>query len=93
MLTVLQKEEKFFSRSVTHVVTTRAIPSELSGTSPEDANLASSKPETANASVRTIDPALLGRPQEPHLSGAQRKTVNLLEATLQARTHTSGLAR
>ncbi|GAB7349343.1 hypothetical protein MBLNU459_g8476t3 [Dothideomycetes sp. NU459] len=85
------KEEKFFSRSVTHVVTTRAIPAEPASTSPEDAHLASSKPEAVNAHVRTIDPALLGRPQEPHLSGAQRKTVNLLEATLQARTHTSAL--
>lgn len=85
------KEEKFFSRSVTHVVTTRAIPSELSSTSPEGGHADSSKPEQAHGSMRTIDPSLLDRSQEPALSGAQRKTANLLEATLQGRSHNAAL--
>lgn len=43
--------------------------------------------------MRTIDPSLLDRSQEPQLSGAQRKTANLLEATLQGRSHNATLQR
>ncbi|KAL1306074.1 hypothetical protein AAFC00_004197 [Neodothiora populina] len=88
------KEEKFFSKSVTHVVTTRAVPSELANTSPEDGHHAnSSKAEQGHGSMRTIDPSLLlDRSQGPQqLSGAQRKTANLLEATLQGRSHNAAL--
>ena len=85
----LQKEEKFFSRSVTHVVTTRPIPPELSSTSPDDSHSATSKHDSAHGSLRTIDPSLLGRAHEPSLSGAQKKTADLLEASLQGRSQTS----
>ncbi|KEQ74486.1 hypothetical protein M436DRAFT_43568 [Aureobasidium namibiae CBS 147.97] len=58
------KEEKFFSRSVTHVVTTRPIPPELASTSFD---------------------------HDSTLTGAQKKTADLLEASLQGRNHTSNV--
>ena len=78
----LQKEEKFFSRSVTHVVTTRPIPPEHATNSPGDGY---SQVKTENGS-RTIDPSLLGRPQDLQANAAQRRTTDLLDATLQARS-------
>ncbi|KAG9516203.1 hypothetical protein KCU93_g9246, partial [Aureobasidium melanogenum] len=83
------KEEKFFSRSVTHVVTTRPIPPELASTSFDDGH--ASKSNTHHASLKTIDPSLLDRPQDSTLTGAQKKTADLLEASLQGRNHISNI--
>ncbi|THV95683.1 hypothetical protein D6C86_08925 [Aureobasidium pullulans] len=82
------KEEKFFSRSVTHVVTTRPIPPELASTSFEDGH-STSKNDSHHTSLKTIDPSLLDRPQDSTLTGAQKKTADLLEASLQGRTQAS----
>ncbi|KYG40618.1 hypothetical protein M433DRAFT_8628 [Acidomyces richmondensis BFW] len=66
------REEKFFSKSVTHVVTTRQIPPELSTTSPtEDA----AHESVAQKSAQTVASA-----------HGQDKTTNLLNAHLQKRT-------
>ncbi|GAB7338133.1 hypothetical protein MBLNU457_4488t2 [Dothideomycetes sp. NU457] len=78
------KEEKFFSRSVTHVVTTRSIPPEHATNSPEDGYSAQVKTEHGS---RTIDPSLLGRAQDSQANAAQKRTTDLLDATLQARAH------
>ncbi|KAK0884496.1 Cdc7p-Dbf4p kinase complex regulatory subunit [Friedmanniomyces endolithicus] len=68
------REEKFFSRSVTHVVTTRQIPSELTNTSPdEDVKGDGSLEAAAQPAVVSLD---------------QRKTTNLLDAHLHRRTQT-----
>ncbi|KKY14046.1 putative g1 s regulator [Phaeomoniella chlamydospora] len=48
------QEEKFFSRYVTHVVTTRPVPSEGEETSPTE-------PQTNEPQIRTINPSLLDR--------------------------------
>ena len=66
------REEKFFSKAVTHVVTTRAIPSELTSTSPDD----DSKDD--NFPAKTAQPSLLTQDQ--------RRTTDLLDANLQRRT-------
>ena len=39
ILTQLQKDEKFFSKSVTHIITTRPIPAELDSARPPDSGL------------------------------------------------------
>ncbi|WPG98601.1 Hypothetical protein R9X50_00139400 [Acrodontium crateriforme] len=65
------REEKFFSKAVTHVVTTRAIPAELITTSPDDEKYDN------GAQQKTIQPSLLTQDQ--------RKTTNLLDANLQRR--------
>ena len=66
------REEKFFSKAVTHVITTRAIPAELTSTSPdEDAKYDNAQPTTIQPSVLTQE---------------QRKTTNLLDANIQRRT-------
>jgi regulatory subunit for Cdc7p protein kinase len=77
-LTIPQREERFFSNAVTHVVTTRQIPSELTNTSPDDQ--ASIKREDAHGRG-TIAAAL---------SQDQRKTTSLLDASLQRRVQTQG---
>jgi regulatory subunit for Cdc7p protein kinase len=59
---VLQREEKFFSNAVTHVVTTRAIPTEQSHTS--GPSVASAVPQQQNSQPRTINPSLLERSTE-----------------------------
>ncbi|KAI5243395.1 hypothetical protein E4T43_04156 [Aureobasidium subglaciale] len=84
------KEEKFFSRSVTHVVTTRPIPPELASASFEDGN-STSKNDSHHASLKTIDPSLLDRPQDSTMTDAQKKTADLLEASLQGRSHPSNV--
>ncbi|KAJ9667375.1 Cdc7p-Dbf4p kinase complex regulatory subunit [Coniosporium apollinis] len=79
------REEKFFSRVVTHVVTTRAIPPELS-TSPD------SKTPTSNLSGshdnheqprKTINLSLLERPADLQNQALQSKTRTMLETALQ----------
>jgi len=65
------REEKFFSKSVTHVVTTRQIPPELSTTSPTE--------DAAHESF----PQKVAQPTAP--AHGQDKTTNLLNAHLQRR--------
>lgn len=79
------KEEKFFSRTVTHVVTTRPIPASKSlaqnGHDYQDL-------DKHNPSQRTIDPSLLDRRDNDPLNGAIRRTTDLLDSTLQAKSNT-----
>lgn len=79
------REEKFFSRTVTHVVTTRPIPAAKSHA---DNDAAPNFPDLNkhNPQQRTIDPALLDRRDGSHLNGAMRRTTDLLDATLQAKS-------
>ena len=65
------REEKFFSKAVTHVVTTRPIPSELTGTSPDE------DVKYDNAHLKTVQPSASGQ--------EQRRTTSLLDANLQRR--------
>ena len=53
MLTQSQKEEKFFSRSVTHIVTTRPIPAET------DTDKIETSTTTSDENPATINPSLL----------------------------------
>jgi regulatory subunit for Cdc7p protein kinase len=73
-----QREEKFFSNAVTHVVTTRQIPSEHTNISPDDQT--ASKRDDAHGRT-TLAVAL---------SQDQRKTTSLLDASLQRRVQTQG---
>lgn len=57
-----QREEKFFSKEVTHVVTTRAIPSD-SDSSPTELDTSSKATSSqTNSQPRTINPSLLNKP-------------------------------
>ena len=68
------REEKFFSKAVTHVVTTRQIPSEQNNTSPEeDAKYDAVQQQAAQPAVLNHD---------------QRRTTNILDAHLQRRSQT-----
>lgn len=66
MLIVLQREEKFFSRLVTHVVTSRPIPPEAATTSPTELE---SGADAANGDghMQTVNPSLLERNADTHL--------------------------
>ena len=57
-----QREEKFFSNAVTHVITTRPIPPEL-GSTPAEA-VTSSTNDSQNSQPQTINPSLLDRSSE-----------------------------
>jgi regulatory subunit for Cdc7p protein kinase len=63
MLTVylLQREEKFFSIDITHVVTTRTIPPEK----PKHAHHGGSDEQADSEQPKTIDPSLLNRTADP----------------------------
>lgn len=65
------REEKFFSKAVTHVITTRSIPPELTSTSPDE------DPKYDNTQPKTVQPSALTQDQ--------RKTTDLLDANLQRR--------
>ena len=69
------KEEKFFSHSVTHVITTRPIPPELAHTSPDEA---------PNVPVERVN----SHTAPVFLTADQRKTTSLLDANLQRRGQT-----
>nr|OQO21971.1 hypothetical protein B0A51_08523 [Rachicladosporium sp. CCFEE 5018] len=71
------REEKFFSKAVTHVVTTRAIPAELVTTSPDDDQAQYVNTGTVMQSTSVTA-----------LSQDQRRTTSLLDANLQRRTQT-----
>lgn len=62
-------------------MTTRSIPPESTSTHADDGQEASSRTDASTSNMRTIDPSLLDR------MGAQRRSANLLEATLQGRSH------
>lgn len=66
------REEKFFSKAVTHVLTTRPIPPELTSTSPDD------DAKYNDAQPQTIQPSALTQNQQ--------RTTSLLDANLQRRT-------
>jgi regulatory subunit for Cdc7p protein kinase len=65
------REEKFFSKAVTHVVTTRSIPPERASSSPDDNKYEAAPAKSAQPSTLTQD---------------QRRTTNLLDAHLQRRS-------
>ncbi len=65
------REEKFFSKAVTHVITTRQIPPELTSTSPNEDD------QYVGNSLKSIQPSA---PLQD-----QRRTTNLLDANLQRR--------
>ncbi|KAK5166995.1 Cdc7p-Dbf4p kinase complex regulatory subunit [Saxophila tyrrhenica] len=73
------RDEKFFSRAVTHVITTRPIPPELTSTSPN---------EEENFPDNAMRPA-----QHPVPGHDQRRATNLLDANLQRRAQSQGLHR
>ncbi|KAI9835915.1 MAG: hypothetical protein M1819_001813 [Sarea resinae] len=63
----LQHEEKFFSKAVTHVVTTRPIPPEGDGVGTSNTRTAQSIAQDArerDSESQTINPSLLEKPQE-----------------------------
>jgi regulatory subunit for Cdc7p protein kinase len=61
-----QREEKFFSNAVTHVVTTRPIPREQDITSTETNNESSNnESQSLSGAPQTINPSLLDRSSEP----------------------------
>lgn len=68
------RDEKFFSKSVTHVITTRAIPPALHSTSPNEDGIHDG---TTHPNLKVTSAS--GLAQE------QRKTTNLLDASLQRR--------
>ncbi|KAF2135890.1 uncharacterized protein K452DRAFT_157755 [Aplosporella prunicola CBS 121167] len=71
------REEKFFSKDVTHVITTRPIPPEQSVSSSVDLRATPSNAITSPESkgeVRTINPSLLNRSNDQH---AQRSRLGL----------------
>ncbi|KAB8227518.1 protein serine/threonine kinase activating protein nimO [Aspergillus alliaceus] len=61
------REEKFFSRLVTHVVTSRPIPPETDVTSPAEANAVSVDQTTADGAPQTVNPSLLEKNPDAHL--------------------------
>lgn len=71
------REEKFFSKAVTHVVTTRPIPAESLSTSPDD------EAHDDPASSRTVQPSALTQ--------ESRKSTNVVDAHLQRRSQHSAL--
>ncbi|KAL2354947.1 Dfp1/Him1, central region-domain-containing protein [Cryomyces antarcticus] len=84
------KEEKFFSKAVTHVVTTRTIPPEIHTTSPADGQTISSNANASrgdNAGPKTINPSLLDRIADSRSQAAEKKPSSLLDTTLQKRAH------
>lgn len=70
-LTFAQKEEKFFSKAVTHIVTTRHIPPETgrSTSNPDD----SAQPSPIEEQPQTINPSLLEKNPRVPVSGSVRR--------------------
>uniref|UniRef100_A0A2D3UQM3 Related to DBF4-regulatory subunit for Cdc7p protein kinase n=1 Tax=Ramularia collo-cygni TaxID=112498 RepID=A0A2D3UQM3_9PEZI len=66
------REEKFFSKAVTHVVTTRSIPPERTSTSPDETKYEA-------APTKSVQPTSTSTQD-------QRRTTNLLDAHLQRRS-------
>ena len=64
----MKREEKFFSKEVTHIVTTRAIPSGNNASTSNDNGVLQE-----NCQPRTINPSLLEKSSEQPLHGATSK--------------------
>lgn len=71
------REEKFFSKAVTHVITTRQIPPELANTSPDE------DPKYSSGEAKTTQPSTLAQ---------QQRTTSLLDANLQRRAQIQAAA-
>ncbi|PLN75859.1 G1/S regulator NimO [Aspergillus taichungensis] len=61
------REEKFFSRLVTHVVTSRQIPPENDTTSTTEANTEPTEQVTVDGTLQTVNPSLLEKNADTHL--------------------------
>ncbi|RDH36276.1 Dfp1/Him1, central region-domain-containing protein [Aspergillus welwitschiae] len=61
------REEKFFSRLVTHVVTSRPIPPENGPTNAPEYNAESAEQAAADGSLQTVNPSLLEKCADTHL--------------------------
>ena len=82
MLTAMKREEKFFSRVVTHVVTSRPIPPEQSATNPSEGSRASVDHASGDGITQTVNPSLLERNPEMHVhmslkNDARREQTNM----------------
>ncbi|CAI7645103.1 unnamed protein product [Penicillium glandicola] len=73
------REEKFFSRLVTHVVTSRPIPPE-SATPPEPESTADTS--NGDSNVQTVNPSLLERNGETHLHASLRTETRRDQGTM-----------
>ena len=79
-----QREEKFFSRSVTHIVTTRSIPSDTDVSAATSvSSRAASVP--AQSSQRTINPSLLDKSADLQTVAQSRNGKQALDAISQRR--------
>ncbi|PYI36618.1 hypothetical protein BP00DRAFT_110841 [Aspergillus indologenus CBS 114.80] len=61
------REEKFFSRQVSHVVTSRPIPPENDTVTPTEINAESTEQLNADGTLQTVNPSLLDKSAESHL--------------------------
>lgn len=77
-----QREEKFFSINITHVVTTRSIPSEKAV---HDASESNVDAPPSHEQPKTIDPSLLNRTTEISASAPPVKRKLLFETTASRR--------
>ncbi|KAI4158664.1 MAG: hypothetical protein LQ342_007243 [Letrouitia transgressa] len=78
------REEKFFSKEVTHIITNRPIPSDSDIKAAYDAH-APSPPASSSQNhvqLRTINPSLLERTSEAQSQGSQTKTKLAFETAL-----------
>ncbi|KAI9716751.1 MAG: hypothetical protein M1828_007558 [Chrysothrix sp. TS-e1954] len=82
------REEKFFSRSVTHIVTTRSIPSSTkddTSTEQQDATSKASSSRAQQASSRTINPSLLDRLVDSQGNGTLQRGKSVPSAAIARR--------
>ena len=75
----MQREEKFFSRLVTHVVTSRAIPPE-SATPAEPESTADAS--NGDSNIQTVNPSLLERNGETHLHASLKTETRRDQGTM-----------
>ncbi|RAH40841.1 protein serine/threonine kinase activating protein nimO [Aspergillus brunneoviolaceus CBS 621.78] len=61
------REEKFFSRQVSHVVTSRPIPPENDTVTPTEINAEPTEQLNADGTLQTVNPSLLDKSAESHL--------------------------
>lgn len=82
LISMTQREEKFFSRLVTHVVTCRAIPPEHAVANPESGRASIDHTAGGDGSLQTVNPSLLERNPEMHVhtsfkNDARREQMNM----------------
>ena len=71
----LQREERFFSKAITHVITIRSIPPDSSAASLSRGRQANaSQNQDSSTSSKTIDPSLLNRNAENQAPGQIQKS-------------------